>query len=199
VLTGGWDGTVRLWDVQTGKPRWRLESRGGVNDLAYCRSRDLLAICGNTRRIELISPLFREWDEREGRRFETLLARLDDDSYAVREAASRDILQMGLMVEPALRHMMTEAKSTEVRLRCRRLRHQLLSTPQAELSGHLEEVNSVAFAPDGDLLASADRAGTVRLWDVATRRERGRLVPTESAGHFTDDPPRGEAESRPGR
>ncbi len=199
ALTGGWDGTVRLWDAQTGKPRWRLESRGGVNELAYCRSRDLLAICGNSRRIELVSPVFRECDEPQRRRLDTLLALLDDDSYAVRETASREILQMGLMVEPALRRAMTEAKSAEVRLRCRRLRHQILSTPQAELSGHAEQVDSVAISPDGHLLAGAGHDGTVRIWDVATRRERGQLVPTESAGHFTDDPSRGEAEGRPGR
>jgi WD40 repeat protein len=188
VLTGGWDGTVRLWDAQTGEPRWRLENRGSVDTLAYCPSRDLLAICGHSRRIELVSPVFGECDERQRLRLETLLARLDDDSYAVREAASRDILQMGLMVEPSLQRLMTEAKSAEVRLRCRHVRQQLLTTPRTELSARGEEVESVAISPDGNLLAAPGRDGTVRLWDVATRRERAHLVLTESTGHFADDP-----------
>ena len=153
----------------------------------------------NGRRIELVSPVFRECDASQRRRLDVLLARLDDDSYAVREAVSREIVEMGLMAEPWLRRLMTESQSAEVRLRCRHLRQQLLTTPQVELSGHGDEVESVAFAPDGNLLASVDRAGTVRLWDVATRRVRGHFVPSETAGHFDDDSSRGAVEGHPVR
>src|SRR5262249_41055830 len=134
VLTGGWDGTVRLWDAQTGKPVWRMQGRGGVDGLAYSPSSDLLGICGNGRRIEPGSPVVRTCDEPQRRRLEILLARLDDDSYGVRETASREILEMGLTVEPVLRRAMKESRSAEVRLRCRRLRHAMLTNPRAVLS-----------------------------------------------------------------
>ena len=43
----------------------------------------------------------------------------------------------------------------------------------ATLSGHTDRVSTVAFSPDGKTLASGSFDDTVRLWDVATRRQIG--------------------------
>jgi WD40 repeat protein len=47
------------------------------------------------------------------------------------------------------------------------------------LTGHTGPVFSVAFSPDGHLLATASGDGTVRLWNTLTRRPVGEPL----AGH----------------
>jgi WD40 repeat protein len=59
---------------------------------------------------------------------------------------------------------------------------------QWKAPGFGAEVTSVAFAPDGKILASGDNDKTARLWDVATGRELHRLLHDDSVSSVAFDP-----------
>ena len=48
--------------------------------------------------------------------------------------------------------------------------------PIATLTGHTASARSVAFSPDGSILASGSHDGTVILWDVATQQPKDTLT-----------------------
>lgn len=47
---------------------------------------------------------------------------------------------------------------------------------RATLQGHVAQINSVAFAPDGRTLATGSNDQTVKVWDLATGNERATLT-----------------------
>jgi WD40 repeat protein len=107
----------------------------------------------------------------EAERIASVIERFQHDSYDVRESAAEEIVRIGLPAEPQLRLAMNH-DDAEVRVRSRRLREKVLAPePTAQLSGHLGDVEVVCFTPDGRLLATACRGGSIKIWDASTWNE----------------------------
>ena len=110
-----------------------------------------------------------------------LLDQFDDDRYETREEATRELARFGLRAEAALSKAMKESKSAEVRIRARRLRAQLQKDPQATIEVQ-DGAEFVAFAPDGKMIATGSKDGTVKLWDTTTTKETATLImPTQKS------------------
>jgi WD40 repeat protein len=177
VLTGGWDGTVRVWSVETGEMRARLGGFGGVDGIALSPDTPTMAVCGNGTSVDIRALDLREPTEKDRERIRTLLAKLDDDAIGAREEACKELVKVGLVAEPELQRAAKEAQSAEVRMRARRTRQEILNQRGTLLKGHTEGVECVSFSPDGKLLASGGKDGTVRLWGLPMGKEAGRLTP----------------------
>lgn len=181
VITAGWDGTARLWNAETGALSLVLKGRGGVDGAVLNPNGSTLALCSMGKDVQLYELALKGVDEQNRVRVSALVVRLDDDDFAIREQAGRDLSALGLVAQPALRVAMRESPSAEVRIRARRLRARMLEEPRATLDGGSARLACVAFSPDGKLLASGGTEGVVTVWNVDTKGESARLMQPATA------------------
>jgi WD40 repeat protein len=171
VVTAGYDGRARVWDADTGRELARFSGQGGLSGALIHAGSHTLAVWGIGRSIALFDMDTRPPDAATKRRITALLAQMDDDSYVQRESASRELIALGWVAEPALRTAAKEAESAEVRIRARLVLTALQTRPRRLLEGHTSDLRAVTFSRDGKLIASAGTDGTIRLHEPSTGRE----------------------------
>jgi WD40 repeat protein len=188
LLAGiGADGSVLLWDTATGnEPRRFAHEKGRCTTLALSPDGKFLAAGLATRQLVL-------WDTATGRgtlrpawhrgAVRALVFAPDSSTLAVADAGpvvvgwdvgtGARVRQLGSyrgQGQPIVFSADGKRLASAGREKC------YLWDTQAgkELGpfvGHRKWVNAVAFSPDGRMLASAGDDRTIRIWDVATRKQ----------------------------
>jgi WD40 repeat protein len=152
LLSGGYDGghsgSARLWEIASGKEKWRF-SLGPVRALAFSPDGSQVAVASG----DTICLL----DARSGTRLHTFHDAGLGEPLAL--AFSRDA--KGLFIASASRVLRRLALPTGKEV--------------CPAVGHTGSVISVAFSPDGTTLASGSRDHSAILWDLASGQPRSIL------------------------
>jgi WD40 repeat protein/transcriptional regulator with XRE-family HTH domain len=143
AASGGVDGTVRLWDSDTGRLLAALRGHAGlVRAVALSADGQLMASAGDDGAVRL-------WEPETGQ------------LLAVLEGHTGTVWCMALSADG--RRIVSGGVDDTARLWDPRTR-QLVAT----LRGHSSLIWGVALSMDGRLAASSSLDGTVRLWDAET-------------------------------
>lgn len=148
VAAASWT-SVRLWDLEAGKPLRDLAAGEGLNEFLA------LAPDGKTLLTSMKRGGLVLWDTATGKR----LRRLD----APPELVSGDFSPDGTTFAAGCR----EGKI--------RLWEMSTGKEVASWTAHGNFCDRIAFTPDGKAVMSSSPDGAIRYWDVATRRERRRF------------------------
>jgi WD40 repeat protein len=166
LVVSSWTGGKGVFDTSSYNPLARIEGIGGGHWAEYSPDGRWLAVVTNSVQVRI----FREDRTKSPQlqaRVEQLLARFDEDSYEAREQASHELAEIGPAAETQLLEAL-DSPSPETRIRARRLYRRLYDPAfSIQLRGHQDELECVTFSPDGKLLASGDRVGTIIVWRVA--------------------------------
>ncbi len=145
LASGGWDATIKLWEVASGRELLTLHRAWSTTSIAFSPDEQTLAVGSTDKTITI-------WDIATGKELRTLQGHTD---YVWSVAFSPDGRTLASGSKDNTVKLWSVATGKELRT----------------LQGHANWVLSVTFSPDGQTLASRGADKTIKLWSVATGKE----------------------------
>jgi WD40 repeat protein/serine/threonine protein kinase len=204
ILTGGDDRTAKLWDAESGQPVRSLpEHTADVTSVAFSPDDRVIFTGDANGRGRLSSPDGAELARLDGHTRRIVAAQFTaDGSRLLTASADHTVAQWDVKSGAELRPLvlkhpepvtaMALSPNGQVALTsCADGKVRVWSIERAQVAGTLDDpsstITSVAISGDGRLaLTASTQDRTVRVWDLATRREM--VVPGRAgqAGAFID-------------
>jgi WD40 repeat protein len=158
IASASWDSTVQLWNKESHQPLSEplTGHTGAILSVAFSPDGKVFASASWDRTVLL-------WDMAERQRLGTFLNGHNDEVTSLAFSPDGQTLASG-----GCSYADGKCDEGDVQL-WNMTSHELLGKPFTKYS---EKVTSVAFSPDGTVLASGSADGTVQFWDMAT----GQLV-----------------------
>jgi len=164
LASGGWDGAVKLWDVESAALIWSGAHTSHVNNVAFTPDGSLLASSSNDGTAKV-------WDSQTGALLHTLIhpgpVCGDGATWCpVPLNGSGGWLLATGDGEGTIRLWDVPKLGPTSRL----------AVCMQTIMGHTDWVDGLAFSPDGKTLASGSFDGTVKLWDATDGRPQQTLT-----------------------
>ena len=198
TLASGGDGTIQLWDTDTGRFLSLLRGHTGkVWNLSFLADGSVLASGGADNTIRL-------WDTNSADQLLSISTEYTGRGFALAFSADGSVLASGspdglihlwnarnghlrstlightggittLIFSSDGRTLASGGLDNTIRLWNARTHHQVLT-----ITEHTDIVHPLAFSPDGTILASASRDKTLRFWDIPN----GHQLSSNYTGHW---------------
>jgi guanine nucleotide-binding protein subunit beta-2-like 1 protein len=153
ALSGSWDGTLRLWDLNTGTTTRNF----------YGHTKDVLSVAFSADNRQIVS----------GSRDKSinLWNTLGQCKFVITEHGHKEWVSC-VRFSPNLAQPLIVSAGWDKMVKVWNLTHCKLRT---NLIGHTGYVNTVTVSPDGSLCASGGKDGTAMLWDLNEGRHLSSL------------------------